>query len=235
MVSGILPYIKTTSLRLDAHLTTNAFFRHVEAEEKPNKKSKKYCAKGSVALIEGVCTIGCVSQEPYPRKFILREQGKLESKHAVKFSKGTWHQIKIRERKGSSRGIIQSVRLVSVVLARLSLRRGHMRKPCTKNDAPRSGMELGENIYKLQNADKATFYTSVEARTLLAPTSKRSEEQESVVDSGASTHMHSQTNLSSDELDTWRRSRNPTVVVTVNGECKQTRKHKKTFTILISS
>ena len=39
------------------------FFRHVEAEEKPSKKSKKGGAKGSVALLEGVNTVGlCISR-----------------------------------------------------------------------------------------------------------------------------------------------------------------------------
>ena len=50
------------------------------------------------------------------------------------------------------------------------------------------------------------------------PTTKLPEEREVVVDSGASTHMLSQKDLSSDELETLRRSRNPTVVVTANGE-----------------
>ena len=39
-----------------------------------------------------------------------------------------------------------------------------------------------------------------------------------VVDLGATMHMLSKTNLSSGELDTLRRSRNPRTVVTANGE-----------------
>ena len=39
-----------------------------------------------------------------------------------------------------------------------------------------------------------------------------------VVDSGASVRMLSKKDLSSDEMDTLRRSRNPTTVVTENGE-----------------
>ena len=50
---------------------------------------------------------GCVSQGSYPRTSVLREPGTLGSKHTVKFSKGTWHLIEIRERNGASRGIIQ--------------------------------------------------------------------------------------------------------------------------------
>ena len=53
---------------------------------------------------------------------------------------------------------------------------------------------------------------------MLASTSKRPEEREVVVDSGASMHMMSKPELSSDELDTLRKSRNPTVVLTANGE-----------------
>ena len=68
------------------------FFRHVEAEGKPNIKSKKGSAKGSVANMEESTRLGCLSQDSYPRKSILREKGKLGSKHAVKFSEGTWHQ-----------------------------------------------------------------------------------------------------------------------------------------------
>ena len=76
-------------------------------KEKPSKKFKKGCAKGSVAMLKESSQLGCVSHDSYPRKSILREPGKLGSRHAVKFSKGTWHQIKIRERKDPSRGIIQ--------------------------------------------------------------------------------------------------------------------------------
>ena len=85
---------------------SGCYFRHVEAE-KHSKKSKKGGAKGSVALLKESIQLGCVSQDSHPRKSILRKNGKLGSNHAVKFSKGTWHQIKIRERKGPSREIVQ--------------------------------------------------------------------------------------------------------------------------------
>ena len=82
-------------------------FRHVEAGETPSKRSKKGGARGSVAILKEATQLGCVSQDSHPRKSIQREPGKLGSKHAVKFSKGTWHQIKIRETKGPSRSVIQ--------------------------------------------------------------------------------------------------------------------------------
>ena len=51
-----------------------------------------------------------------------------------------------------------------------------------------------------------------------APTSKRPGERKFVVDSGAPMHMLSEKDSSSDELGTLRRSSNPTVVLTANGE-----------------
>ena len=65
--------------------------------------------------------------------------------------------------------------------------------------------------------DKVTFYSLVEARATPAHTSKSLEERELVVDSRASMHMLSKKVLSSDEMETLRRSRNPTTAVTANG------------------
>ena len=66
---------------------------------------------------------------------------------------------------------------------------------------------LAKIIYKLKNADKATFYTPIEARAMPATTSKSPEEREFAVDSGASMHMLSKKDLRSSELDTLRKSR----------------------------
>ena len=60
------------------------FFRRVEADEKPSKKSKEGGAKGSVALLKGSIQLNCVSQDPHPRKSILRKEWKLGSNHTVK-------------------------------------------------------------------------------------------------------------------------------------------------------
>ena len=76
-------------------------------ERKPSKVKERWCIR-SVAIVKESIQLGCVSQDSYPRKFILREQGKLKSKHTVIFSTGTQHQIKNREKKGPSRGIIQN-------------------------------------------------------------------------------------------------------------------------------
>ena len=162
--------------------------------------------------------MGCVSQDPYPKKSIPREKGKVGSKHAVKFSKGTWHQRKIRERKGQSQRIIHKCE--------------HEHSPCAPEFGERSHEEtlhqercargvarnLANTIYKLKNADKTTFYTPIEAKVMLAPTSRRPDERDCAVDSGVPMRMMSKKDSNSYELDTLRRSRNPTVVLTANGK-----------------
>ena len=90
---------------------------------------------------------------------------------------------------------------------------------------PRSSIGFGENIYKPKNADKTSFYTTIEARATLAPTSKSPEEREFVVDSGALVHMLRK-KKGSDELDTLRQ--NTTTVVTANGEV-QTNEEAQVF------
>ena len=53
----------------------------------PNKRSKKRGRKGSVELLTESIQLGCVSQEPRPRKSILWKEGALRPNHAVKFPK----------------------------------------------------------------------------------------------------------------------------------------------------
>ena len=79
-------------------------------------------------------------------------------------------------------------------------------------------MEYGENLYKLKNSDKTSFKTPIEANIMPALSSKRPEEREFVVDSGASMHIMSKKEKSSEEMDTLRRFRTLTVVLTANGE-----------------
>ena len=163
-------------------------FRHVEAEGKPNKRSNKGGPKGSVAMSKESGQLGCVSQDFVREKIVLLEQEKLESKHTVKFSKGTWNQIKIRERKVPSRGIILKWS-------------PHERCPCAPRSheketlhqercARKAAWDMARNTYKLKNLDKTTFYTPIE-KGMAAPASTRPEERELVVDSGASMHMMS--------------------------------------------
>ena len=74
---------------------------------------------------------------------------------------------------------------------------------------------LAKNKNKLKEKDNTTFYSPAE---LPAASTKEPGEREFVVDSGASMHMVSKKDLNSAELETMRISRNPTTVMTANGE-----------------
>ena len=178
------------------------YFRHVETEEKPSKKSKKGGAKGSVALSKESSQCGCVSQDSHSRKLTPRKKEKSGSNRAVKFSSGTWHH-----KKSGKKGSIAE------------------RNPCaptfeerTQDETlhRRAAWDLAKINYKLKNAEKATCYSPIEIKVVPAHISKSPEERKFVVDSGASMHMLDKKDLGSQE--TLRRSRTPTLVVTANVE-----------------
>ena len=79
--------------------------------------------------------------------------------------------------------------------------------------ARRAAWNLAKHIYKLKSAGKTPFYTPNEARVMPAPTSKRPEEREFVVDSGASKKNEAQMNWTVCEDPG-----TPPVVLTANGE-----------------
>ena len=83
--------------------------------------------------------------------------------HTIKFSGRTWYEIRIRERKGPSRGVIQKGE-------------PHERNPCAPNFeertleetsrqedcARKAAWDLARKIFKLKADDKATVNSSVE-------------------------------------------------------------------------
>ena len=77
--------------------------------------------------------------------------------------------------------------------------------------------KLAKSVFKLQEHERATFFSPSENRCLPASTPKL-EEREFVVDSGASMHMFSKKDLSDAEMDTLTKSCSPTIVMTANGE-----------------
>ena len=78
VVLGILPCVKTSSLKLDAHLAKNAFSDMLRRRRSPTRsRKKKGGAKEEVATVKGSIQLGCVSQDSYPRKSVPREKGKL--------------------------------------------------------------------------------------------------------------------------------------------------------------
>ena len=83
---------------------------------------------------------------------------------------------------------------------------------------PRSSVEAGQKcVLKLKEHERATFFSPSENRCLPAST-RKPEEREFVVDSGASMHMISKKDLNDAEMDTLTKSCSPTIVITANGE-----------------
>ena len=76
---------------------------------------------------------------------------------------------------------------------------------------------MAKSVLKLKEHERATFFSPSENRCLLAST-RKPEEREFVVDSGASMHMISKKDLSDAEMDTLTKSCNPTIVTTANGK-----------------
>ena len=131
-------------------------------------------------------------------------------------------KYKNRERNGPSQAIIKK---------REPHERGpYKRKPCTKKRcARRAPWDLAKKKSAIsKNEEKATFYSPFEIKAAPAHISKSPEEREFVVDSGASMHVLSKKELSSEEPETLRRSRTPTVVVTAIGEV-QTNEEAQVF------
>ena len=82
-------------------MATNAISDMLRLMKTPAASQRKVVRKDQLHYLKECTHLGCVSQDSYPRKSIFREERKLGSRHAVKFSKGTWLQIN-RERKGRS-------------------------------------------------------------------------------------------------------------------------------------
>ena len=144
----------------------------------------------------------------------------LGSKHTVKFSKRTWHQIKIRERRGLSQGIIQKCTPHERILCAPKFgERSHEESLIQGGCARKAAWDLAKIFTSSRIRDKATFKIPGEVKGMPTPvTSKRPEEREFVVYSGASMHMMSKKELSSGEMGTVESSRTPAVVSTANGE-----------------
>ena len=184
VVFGILPFVKSSSLRLDEKFGNKCFFRHVEAEEKPSKKSKKGGAKGFSCLIKGVFTIGLCVSRFLSEKFYSTWTRKNGIKTHRQILQG---HVAPNKNSGTKGSIARHYPKVWTSWAQ-SLRAKIRGKITWGNLAPRkmrprSSIGFGENIYKLKNADKTSLHASIEAKAMPAPTSKSPEEREFVVDS----------------------------------------------------
>ena len=194
----------------------------------PQKAKERWC-KGSAAKLKESTQLGWASQDSYPRKSILRERGKLRSKHTVKFTNGHLAPNQKSGKKGSIGRSCLKVRtswaqhVCSQIWGTTT-----WGDPAPWKMRPQSSMGFGETYLQAQECGQSSVFSSIEATVMPAPTSKSPEERDFVVDSGAPMHMMSKEELSSEEMDTARRSRPPTEVSTANGEV-QTHEEAQVF------
>ena len=106
VIVGSLPCVSITSLNQDANMATivDSYTLRLMPSQ---AKSRKVVRKNQFLDCRRLYKLGCVSQNSYRKTSILREEGRLRSTHAVKLSRGTWHQMNIRETNGPSQGVFQ--------------------------------------------------------------------------------------------------------------------------------
>ena len=189
-------------------------FRHVE----PSKQSKKSGAKGSVALLTESTQLGCASQDCHPKQSIPRKEEHWDQITPSNSPRARGTIQKLGKEMVHREDLSQSVNLTSVVRALPDLRKGHKMKPRTKKDSPAEwAWDLAKSVRKRTNTEKSNVFTSLwKPGQRPVPTSTSPKEREFVVDSGAPKHMLSKKDLVSDAMESLRRSRNASTVVTAS-------------------
>ena len=178
--------------------------------------------KSAVAIVKDVRQLGCVSQdvEPPESSAILRKGTKVSGPiRRVRFTRAALRQANIRENKGPSLGkmkvkVPHQRSLYVVKIEESSQEESERQERCARGDA----WKLAKNIYKLKETEKATFHSPSDEWVLPAAFALKPEEQEFVVDSGASMYIICRKDFNSAELETVRASKCPTTVVTANCE-----------------
>ena len=134
------------------------------------------------------------------------------SSRRVQFTRAALRQANIRDNKGPSRGKIQ-------------VTSSHQRSPFAQEEterqercARRDVWRLANNIYKLKEKEKVTFFSPTDESILPAASTIKLEEREFVVDAGAIMHTVSRQEPNSAELETMRVSESPMMVVAGYGE-----------------
>ena len=141
-----------------------------------------------------------------PKKFILRKAGQVRRNasagHTTKFLGRTWYEIRIRETKGPYGGMIQKGDTHERHPCALKFEEWALEETCRQeNGARKSAWNLARKIFELKADDKLRFY-SPEKNKGAGASLQKTKERMFVVDLGASMHMLTKKDLSSDELDT---------------------------------
>ena len=151
----IFPCVWTTSLKKVVY-GDNAASDMLRNTSSPTRSQRKVVKKYQLQNWRSLHYFVVYPQDSYPKISVLGEPGMLGSRHAVKFSKSTWHRIKIRETTGPSRGIFQKCA-------------PHERGPCAPKFEERSHEETlhQEGYARRASWDLGKIFTSSRMRTKL--------------------------------------------------------------------
>ena len=162
--------------------------------------------------------LGCVFQDMKPPKSILRKSSDMQKPiQRVKFTKAVARHTKIRDQNPSLGYICPGEPHERNPNAPKFEDRSQEETEWQEQGAREAAWKLAKSVLKLQEQERATFFSPSENGCLPAST-LNPEEREFVVDSSASMHMISKKDLSDAEMDTLTKSCSPTIVITANGE-----------------
>ena len=207
------PYNSESACKIGAE----CLFPHWKFEEQPNKKPKKGDDKSAAAIVKSVRQLSCVSQDSEPPESV--EGTKCWYQFDEYDSRGLHCVKQTSEKKKGSRLKKKSQNSPSASPHAMKFEdrspgKTARQEGCARGDA----WTLAKNVFKLKKEDKATCDSPSDEWILPAASTIKPEEREFVVDSGASMHMVSEKDIDKAELETVRISKNPTTVVTANGE-----------------
>ena len=162
--------------------------------------------------------LGCVFQDMKPPMSILRKRSDMQKPiQRVKFTKAIARHTKIRDQNPSLGCICPGENHQRSANAPKFEDRSQEETERQEQGAREAAWKLAKSLLKLNELERATFFSPSESSCLPASTLKP-EEREFVVDSGASMHMISKKDLSDAEMDTLTKSCSPTIVINANGE-----------------
>ena len=157
---------------------------------KPDKRSdKKLGRRSSQRRSSNARQLGCVFQDMTPRKSIHRKCTDMRKPiQRVKFTKAIARHTKIRDQNPSLGYICPGEPHQRSPNAPKFEDRSQEETEWQEQGAREAAWQLAKSVLKLQEHERATFFSPSENRCLPASTLKP-EEREFVVDSGASMHM----------------------------------------------
>ena len=187
----------------------------------PARSLKKSCDKSAVAFLKNTRQFGFVFQDMEPPKSttILRKSSNtLKPIWSVQFTKAVLRHANIRDQKLSLGMVCPGDPHQRNPNAPKFEDRSQEETEWQEQGAREAACRLANNVLKLKEKHKTTFFSHSENWCLLPPSTIKAQEREFVEDSGASMHMISKKDLNSAELETVTTSRSPTTVTKANGE-----------------